>query len=116
MSPIESNDRVSKWDQKQFTETFVNRFGKEKTLDLWDAISKRYKENPIVAAYDILNEPGEKAGSTTTRHFVFMDRVYDVIRANNDQHTQIKHYKSLGGSEKKISLEQLLLMKMKLLF
>jgi len=27
-----------------------------------------YKDNPIVAAYDILNEPGEKAGFTIEKH------------------------------------------------
>jgi len=65
---------------------YSNEEKMSKTLDLWDAISERYKDNPIVAAYDLLNEPGEKAGSTTTRHFNFMDRAYDIIRENNDDH------------------------------
>ena len=65
---------------------YSNEEKMQKTIDLWDAISKRYINNPIVAAYDLLNEPGEKAGSTTTRHFKFMDRCYDAIRANNDNH------------------------------
>ena len=57
-----------------------------KTLDLWDALSERYKDNPGVAGYDILNEPGEKGGSTTTRHWSFFNRAYERIRENDDNH------------------------------
>ncbi len=39
-----------------------NFFGNEenitKTIKLWEAIAKRYKDNAWVAGYDLLNEPG----------------------------------------------------------
>jgi aryl-phospho-beta-D-glucosidase BglC (GH1 family) len=34
---------------------------KQLTLNLWKEIANRYKNNPAVAGYDTLNEPGEKA-------------------------------------------------------
>lgn len=59
------------------------------TVDLWSAIAEHYKDNPAVAAYDILNEPGEKAGTTSKPHFAFYDKVYDAIRAAGDNHIVI---------------------------
>ena len=59
------------------------------TVKLWDALSEHYKNNPAVAGYDILNEPGEHAGSTGERHWNFFDKVYDAIRENNDEHIVI---------------------------
>lgn len=56
------------------------------TVNLWSAIAEHYKDNTAVAAYDILNEPGEKAGTTSERHFAFYDKVYDAIRATGDNH------------------------------
>ena len=59
------------------------------TVKLWTALSEHYKDNPYVAGYDILNEPGEKAGLTSERHFAFYDMVYDAIRATGDEHIVI---------------------------
>ncbi|MCH5351064.1 MAG: cellulase family glycosylhydrolase [Clostridiales bacterium] len=59
------------------------------TVKLWSALSEHYKDNPYVAGYDILNEPGEKAGLTSERHFAFYDKVYDAIRATGDEHIVI---------------------------
>jgi aryl-phospho-beta-D-glucosidase BglC (GH1 family) len=64
------------------------------TVDLWRAMAEHYKDNPAVAAYDILNEPGEhKEGggtmTTTTRHFEFMDRAYEAIREVDTNHVVI---------------------------
>ena len=64
------------------------------TVDLWKVMAEHYKGNPAIAAYDILNEPGEhKVGggtqSTTTRHWNFMDRLYDAIREIDTDHVII---------------------------
>ena len=56
------------------------------TVKLWGALSKHYKDNPAVAGYDILNEPGEKGGATSERHWKFYDKVYKAIRAEGDEH------------------------------
>lgn len=65
---------------------FINTEKQNKTIEMWAAIAEHFKGNPAVAAYDILNEPGEKAGITTTRHFEFFDKVYKAIRAKDSGH------------------------------
>ncbi len=59
------------------------------TADLWKAIAKHYKNNPAIAGYDILNEPGEKAAETTSIHFSVFDRIYDAIRSVDNRHIVI---------------------------
>ena len=66
------------------------------TVNLWSALSKHYKNNPNVAGYDILNEPGERISngndgvmSTETRHWNFFDKVYKAIRQTGDKHIVI---------------------------
>lgn len=59
------------------------------TVRLWEQIALHFKDNPAVAGYDILNEPGEKAGQTSERHWEFFDRAYDAIRAAGDEHIVI---------------------------
>ncbi len=59
------------------------------TEKLWRAIAKHFKDNPAVAGYDLLNEPGEKAGTTSKPHFDAMDRFYRAIRAEGDEHIVI---------------------------
>lgn len=68
---------------------YSNQEKKEKTLHLWKAVSEHFKDNPSVAGYDLLNEPGEKAESTTVRHFDYMDELYKGIRENGDDHLVI---------------------------
>ncbi len=59
------------------------------TEKLWGAIAEHFKDNPAVAGYDLLNEPGEKAGNTSKPHFDAMDRFYKAIRAKGDRHIVI---------------------------
>lgn len=59
------------------------------TIKLWGALASHFKGNTNVAGYDILNEPGEKAGVTSKRHWDFYDRVYKAIRAKGDEHIVI---------------------------
>ena len=59
------------------------------TAKLWGKLADHYKDNPAVAGYDILNEPGEKGGTTTTRHWDFYDMAYKAIRATGDNHVVI---------------------------
>ena len=62
------------------------------TVDIWDYISNYYTETrpdlgAWIATYDILNEPTDRFNGTTTKEcWEVFDRIYDVIRANNDQH------------------------------
>ena len=59
---------------------FRNEEKQNKTIHLWEEIAKHYKGVNSIAAYDLLNEPGEKAASTEERHFVFYDKLYEAIR------------------------------------
>ena len=73
---------------------YSNEENMKKTIDLWAALAEHFKDNPAVAAYDILNEPGERnpgegTQSTTTRHWNFFDRVYDAIREKDEDHIVI---------------------------
>ena len=64
------------------------------TVKLWGALSEHFKDNPAVAGYDILNEPGERKAEggvqvTTTRHWNVFDKIYKEIRKTGDEHTVI---------------------------
>ena len=59
---------------------------RRKTTELWEAIAERYKDNPNVAGYDLLNEPGEKGTSTQRRHWDYFDELYKAIRAVDPDH------------------------------
>ena len=68
---------------------YSNRQKKDLTIKLWSELSKHFKDNPHVAGYDILNEPGEKAGITFEPHWAFYDEVYRAIRQTGDEHIVI---------------------------
>lgn len=61
---------------------------KGKTKELWWHISNRYKNNPGVAGYDILNEPKakEQTGNIHKDIAKFYDESIQTIRNNGDNH------------------------------
>ncbi len=59
------------------------------TEKLWGALAEHFKDNPAVAGYDILNEPGEKGGLTSQRHWDVFDRLYRAIREKDEGHIVI---------------------------
>lgn len=63
-------------------------------IDLWVKIAEHYKGNPIVAAYDLLNEPycdlPENTGKTC---WDIYDRAYKAIREVDDKHIIIMEAK-----------------------
>jgi len=66
--------------------------------DLWTKIASRYKGNPVVAAYDIMNEPQNNGGysganswapgstEALNRTYSVYDQMYKVIRAVDPNH------------------------------
>lgn len=62
---------------------FGNEENIQKTIKLWQAIAARYNGNEWVAGYDLLNEPG---GALGTEQFEVYDRLYDAIRAIDQDH------------------------------
>jgi len=80
------------WDDDDF---------KDRVVALWGVLADRYKDNPAVAGYDILNEP--QAPSRQNLHDVYDDiiteiRKYDdgIIVLEIDQYTKVEH--GIGGS------------------
>ena len=65
---------------------YSNSEFKQKTLEIWKQIALHYKDNPTVAAYDILNEPGEKAGFTIEKHWDYFNEIYLAIRSIDTDH------------------------------
>ena len=68
---------------------YNNEENKQKTADLWRALAEHFEGNPAVAGYDILNEPGEKAGTTKDYHWDYFDVLYDAIREVDKDHVVI---------------------------
>lgn len=63
-------------------ESFQRRF-----IWLWREISAHFKDQPVVAAYDLLNEPyGVKTEAEHRRLVAVMDAAIRAIRAQGDQH------------------------------
>lgn len=54
----------------------------EKTIKLWEAIAARYKDEPMVCGYDLLNEPS----TSGTMQYDVYDRIYRAIRAIDKNH------------------------------
>ena len=81
-----SGEQFGSVDEVNF---FYNQEKQQKTIELWKALAERYKNNPAVAGYDLLNEPGEKCVSTTVRHWEFYDKLYKAIRDIDKKHIVI---------------------------
>ncbi|ORY61061.1 glycoside hydrolase family 5 protein, partial [Leucosporidium creatinivorum] len=64
------------WEFKEF---------QDRTVRIWEAIAQRYKGNPWVAGYNLLNEPTDKAPGAT-RLLSFYKRLGDAVRAVDPEH------------------------------
>lgn len=85
---------ISEYLGRLYLQDDVGATCRQKTKELWVAIAERYKDNPYVAAYDILNEPGLATSSgsgknqSTSEEVVtdYFDELYDAIRAVDGNH------------------------------
>jgi len=91
---------VNPWHSAGEAIPFRNRFWKnehyiDRTEKLWTAIAARYKDNPAVVGFDLLNEPYPPLESETTlfKSLAFsndvlplLSRLYTAIRATNAGH------------------------------
>jgi aryl-phospho-beta-D-glucosidase BglC (GH1 family) len=66
--------RASFWDQKDY---------QDRALHLWEVIAERYKNQPWVAGYDLINEPAEPTGKKV---FPYYKRLYDAIKKIDPNH------------------------------
>lgn len=58
----------------------------DQTVFLWEQVAAHYRDEPAVAAYDLLNEPGGDFKSTGVTQWEFFDRAYQAIRAIDPVH------------------------------
>ncbi|MGB8453738.1 MAG: cellulase family glycosylhydrolase [Anaerocolumna sp.] len=65
---------------------YWNTANRENTLKLWEKTAEHFKGNPAVAAYDLLNEPGIKAGATGSVQWDFYNEIYKRIRTVDPDH------------------------------
>lgn len=66
--------RAFLWSQKHF---------QDRAVQLWEAIGRRYRGNPWVAGYNLMNEPNDPAGNAL---IPFTRRLYDAVRAVDPEH------------------------------
>ena len=68
---------------------YSNEEKMSKTAELWRAVAEHYIDNPAVAAFDLLNEPGEHGAETGQKHWRFFDRLYDAVRSVDEDRVVI---------------------------
>lgn len=71
------------------TDLFDNAENKEKTINLWVEISKRYRNKSIIAGYDLLNEPEGAEGNTGLKQWLFYVDLCRAVRQTGDEHILI---------------------------
>ncbi len=67
----------------------IGEICRAKTKEIWVAVANRYKNNPTVAVYDLMNEPGIKKNgnqTTTSRTHEYFDELYKAIREVDNNH------------------------------
>jgi len=55
----------------------------DRTVHLWEAVAARYKDNPWVAGYNLINEPADPSGQVI---LPFYRRLFDAVRAIDPDH------------------------------
>ena len=62
---------------------WVHKDFQDRTLHLWEVIAERYKNQPWLAGYDLINEPADPSGKKV---FPYYKRLYDAIRKIDPDH------------------------------
>ena len=76
-------------DGSKTSTVFTNETHRAACIKLWEALANRYKDEEIVALYDILNEPnaaGTDSSVTTDRRNILYDELYKAIRSIDSKH------------------------------
>lgn len=62
---------------------WIHKDFQDRALHLWEVIAERYKNQPWVAGYDLINEPAEPTGEKV---FPYYKRLYDAIQKIDPNH------------------------------
>lgn len=80
----QSNNAISDYDNTK-PSLWESETNKTKTVELWKKLSERYKSEPWVAGYDLINEPAwDLPGGVALRDIY--GRITNAIRGNGDNH------------------------------
>lgn len=75
------------WGGTGESRLFSNDDYKEKTIQLWKDVANRYKDEPTIAAYDLLNEPTAGEGFVSGPvQWLFYNDLYLAIREIDSNH------------------------------
>ena len=71
-------------------ELFIDKRNQDRLVDLWAKIAARYKDEPAVAAYDLLNEPLPEGTGAAPKYKAQLEPLYErvthAIRAVDPRH------------------------------
>ena len=62
---------------------WTHRHFQDRVVHLWEALARRYRDDPWVAGYNPINEPGDVSGSVIGP---FYDRLHAAVRAVDPEH------------------------------
>lgn len=62
---------------------WIHKDFQDRALHLWEAIAERYKDQPWVAGYDLINEPADPTGEKV---FPYYRRLRDAVRKIDPNH------------------------------
>lgn len=62
---------------------WIHRHFQDRVVHLWETLADRYRDNPWVAGYDLINEPADVGGAAIGP---FYRRLHDAIRAVDPLH------------------------------
>ena len=80
----QSNNDISDYDNTK-PSLWESDANKTKTVELWKKLSERYKAEPWVAGYDLINEPAWNLPGGIALRDIYQ-RLTNVIRGNGDNH------------------------------
>jgi endoglucanase len=80
----QSDNAISDYDNTK-PSLWESESNKTKTVELWKRISERYKNEPWVAGYDLINEPAWNLPNGTDLLNIYQ-RITNAIRNNGDNH------------------------------
>jgi len=66
---------------KNIPELFIEKKYQDQLVDLWVKLAERYKDEPVVAAYDLLNEPLPKGSGAAYKYKHLLVPLYQRITA-----------------------------------
>ncbi len=62
---------------------WIHKEFQDRVVHLWEVIARRYRDNPWVAGYDLINEPADPSGRKV---FPYFKRLYDAVRKADPKH------------------------------